>query len=84
MDATIRFPDEDDDVAVRSLGGWLREDPDVSRDIVVKLVGKPAQPEDQGGAFAFCRLQPRPSQDVLDGPRPVGPARAQLHGTAGL
>lgn len=56
MDAMIRFPDEDDDTAIRSLAAWLREDPAVSRDVAVELAGKPAQPGDQGGAFDAIQL----------------------------
>ncbi|GAB3981232.1 hypothetical protein GCM10029978_081440 [Actinoallomurus acanthiterrae] len=56
MDVAIRFPEEDDDATIRSLCEWLRRDPDVSREVTVRLLGAPAGPEDQGGAFEAIQL----------------------------
>jgi hypothetical protein len=56
VDAMIRFPDAEDDADIRSLAAWLREDPDVSRDVSVELMAQSARPGDQGGAFDVIQL----------------------------
>ncbi|WAZ26528.1 hypothetical protein STRCI_008111 [Streptomyces cinnabarinus] len=43
--------DEEADTALRSLGAWLRADPEVARAASVTLTRSSAAPEDMGGAF---------------------------------
>ena len=56
MDATIRFPDENNDDVVRSLAAWLREDPAVARDVTVRLGAEQARAGEQGAAFDAIQL----------------------------